>query len=253
MEPQTSNFSHTPAPRARRKPTVFGDGGGWMVFFFGIFGAFGVGIFYLCYILLAETLEIRERGIAVPGTVTRLEYKSDSDGGGAYYPEVTFATQDGMEYRFMNDSGSDPASFDVGEAVEVLYLPESPESAKINAFFSLWGGALICGVMGLIFGGIGLGGLIYGIRKRRMNGWLLAHGQRVEAKISHVEKPVGKQTHYTIHAQWLNEKDQKMYMFTSEGIAFNPEEFLRGTVEVLIDPADPSDYLMDISNLPETA
>lgn len=240
-----------PAGRRRWKPTVFGGDAKIMLIFFSIFGSAGLGLTYFTYTMLVDTRELKAHGIAAPGVVTRLEYRSDSDGGGAYYPEVTFTAQDGQEYRFMNNSGSDPASFDEGEAVQVLYPQENPQDARIDAFFSMWGGILICGFIGAVFACIGLGGLIYYLRKRRENAWLLGHGRRISAEVSQVEHPGDKQKNYYIHAQWLNPMDNKMYVFTSDPIPFNPEEYVGASVEVLINPDKPSIYAMDTGFLPE--
>lgn len=252
MEPQTSTSTQMrPAGRRQWKPTVFGGDAKIMLLFFSIFGAAGLGLTYFAYTMLTETLDLRARGTAVSGTVTRLEYRRDSDGDGAYYPEVTFTAQDGREFRFMNNSGSNPASFDEGETVGVLYPPENPQDARIDAFFSMWGGVLICGLIGAVFSCIGLGGLLYYVRKRRENAWLLGHGRRISAEVSQVEHPGDKEKSYYIHAQWLNPKDNKIYVFTSQPIPFNPEAYVGASVEVLINPDKPSTYAMDTGFLPE--
>ncbi len=233
-------------------PVVYG-GSRWLFVFFAIFGAFGIGILYFGYTLAQETLELKQHGISTTGRVEGLEYRSDSEGGGAYYPHVRFTAQDRQEYEFTNDNGSNPASFDVGEEVAVLYLPEAPHRASIDAFFSLWVGPIICGVMGLIFAGIGCGGFFYYIVKTRQNKRLLTQGRRIVADVAHIERPRDKQTYYAIHAQWHNPQDGKMYLFTSEPLAFDPEHYVEETIEILIDPHRPSRYVMDTSFLPKVA
>ena len=53
-----------------------------------------------------------------------------------------------------------------------------------------------------------------------------------------------------IVAQWHDQAAGKVYVFESDPIGFDPSEFLRGTVPVYVDPADPRRYLVDTSVLP---
>ncbi|MGA4844567.1 DUF3592 domain-containing protein [Streptomyces sp. G45] len=112
------------------------------------------------------------------GTVVALEWRSsggDSDGGTSRrtrgddeptaYPVVEFRTEDGTPTRFRDSTGSNPAAYEVGERVEVLYRADSPEDARIKGFLSLWLGPLILGGIGLVFTGIGAG-LAWARRRR---------------------------------------------------------------------------------------
>jgi hypothetical protein len=93
------------------------------------------------------------RTVAVEGRVTELA----GGGGGvgrrtsSYYPVVTFTTQDGRKVEFRSNMGSNPPAFRVGEIVRVRYLPDDPDSAGIEAFFSPWFLPLMFGGMGAIF------------------------------------------------------------------------------------------------------
>ncbi len=190
--------------------------------FFGMFAAFGLGLMYLTWYLADESLHYAEYGIRAAGVVTGLERRSDSDGT-TYYPEVRFTTDEGDVIEFVGNTGASPPAFDVDEAVEILYLPENPYDARIDAFFSMWGGALICGVLGGIFASIGLGFMGAAVRSRRREVWLRQHGHRMAVDISHVNEPEGKRRYYTIHAQWHNPRDGKMYLFKSAPLYFDPK------------------------------
>lgn len=50
----------------------------------------------------------------------------------------------------------------LGEEVELLYLPDDPQAAQVNNFFSLWGWIYIVGGFGIIFILIGVFLRIYG-------------------------------------------------------------------------------------------
>lgn len=100
--------------------------------------------------------------------MTALEYSRSRKGGGSYYPVVEFQTSEGKTVSFRSDVGSKPASYDVGEQVEVLYNPQYPTEAKLTGFWSLWRLAAIFAGLGSIFMAIGIGTMMIFIRQRRM-------------------------------------------------------------------------------------
>lgn len=73
-----------------------------------------------------------------------------------YCPRIGFVTADGRNVAFIANTCSRPASYDIGERVDVRYLRESPESAELIGLFATWGGAIICGLLGVVFSGVGL-------------------------------------------------------------------------------------------------
>lgn len=85
------------------------------------------------------------------GVVSGLE---NSDG--YYYPQVTYRTQHGAHFTFTGSMGSNPAYYDVGDRVAVLYNPTNVYDARINGRFSLWGTALIFSIIGAVFIAIAL-------------------------------------------------------------------------------------------------
>ncbi len=73
-----------------------------------------------------------------------------------YYPKIRFKDLTGHTFQFESNTGSNPASYSMGEKVTILYLQQDPHKAKIKGFFSLWGVPLILGFIGGIFFMIGL-------------------------------------------------------------------------------------------------
>ncbi|MGW5868593.1 DUF3592 domain-containing protein [Streptomyces sp. NPDC055239] len=99
-----------------------------------------------------------------PGTVVSLEWRNDIHGtsrkqrandGPTAYPVVEFTPADGTPRTFRGSAGSNPPSYDRGEQVEVLYLADSPEDARINGFASLWLLPVVLGGIGFVMAGIG--------------------------------------------------------------------------------------------------
>ena len=234
-----------------------------------IFGLVGLGVLYLCFYLYNDNRVFLATAKETDGEVVELISKRDSDGT-TYRPRVRYRPQGGYDMFFESSVSSNPPAFDVGEKVKVLYEPGNPQSAKINSFMSLWFGVLISGVLGLIFSAVGLGTLVHAIRKHKMYGWLEKYGQTITVKVNETYQRVAdKKTRNTngrtvyvksggddfwkINAQWQNPRDQKIYVFESEPIAFDPAEYVRETVNVRIDPNNPKRYRMDISFLPQRA
>jgi len=108
--------------------------GCWIIFanlFFAGFCLWGVYVGYISW-----TLE--QNGVAVVGTVVRLEKSSDSDGGCCVYsPVIEFAAND-QTYSFESNNASDPPAYNVGEQVPVIFDPADPATAQINKWSERW-------------------------------------------------------------------------------------------------------------------
>lgn len=93
--------------------------------------------------------------VTASGTLIDNEYRSHTDPEDsarvywAYYPVVSFTTAQGYLYIFTDGEGSDPPTYKVGEAVEVLYNPDDPRDATIHSWMSIWMGPLWITVIGL--------------------------------------------------------------------------------------------------------
>lgn len=71
-------------------------------------------------------------GDRADGVVTAIERNGDM-----YSPIVQFRVPGGS-LREVKDSGSGAPDFSVGDSVDVLYMPESPESFRLGTFDRLW-------------------------------------------------------------------------------------------------------------------
>jgi hypothetical protein len=97
------------------------------------------------------------------GTVVDLSY-----GGRSYDPVVEFTGPSGNTVRFTSWVGSNPPAWDVGEHVDVLYDPDNPRDAVIDAYWQKWFLPTLFGLIGTPFLllGIGLGVPVLVGRKR---------------------------------------------------------------------------------------
>ena len=118
------------------------------------------------YLLYDDMREFIATAAVAQGTVVSLRVSESSDSV-TYSPVFRFSVPDGREIEVVSSSGSNPPNYSPGEAVEVLYLPDDPYTARINGFFSLWGGVAIVGGLGAIFFAVGAALFVWAIVERR--------------------------------------------------------------------------------------
>ena len=71
-----------------------------------------------------------------------------------YYPVVEYVSNDGKRHTVQLSEGSNPASYEVGDEVTVLYEPEHPMDVRIKSFDSsalMWVLPGITGILGIVF------------------------------------------------------------------------------------------------------
>lgn len=235
-----------------------------------VFGVVGAGLLVGALFAVQNTRSFLGEAVSGDGTVMDLvESRSSSDTGDrySYAPVVRFVTDRGETVTFTSSVSSNPPSYHVGEAVDVLYSPAEPQRARIHDWFSLWGLASILGVMGTVFSTVGIGLVVAGGRSSRGRRGsrdaragrprveLRSHGALVEADVQEVQSgdglPAGT---YRIVAQWLNPDTHELHLFTSEDIPFDPTRHMTSDkIKVYIAPDDPRQHYMDISFLPRMA
>ncbi len=231
----------------------------------------GIGMLVLAAGLHIKTVNFLSIAKKAEGQVVELVEKRSDKGGYSYAPRIRFKGSSGTDVFFVSSTSSNPASYSVGEVVTVLYDPKNDTQANIDSFFSLWGGELIAGLLGVIFTGIGGASVIMHIKQRRMYQWLERFGQTISARLLDVEKVSGGSTrrsrtgnrtltasrrqrsYWLIRAQWQNPRDQIIYQFVSDAVYFDPSEYVKDTLNVRIDPENPKRYRIDIGFLPRMA
>lgn len=111
-----------------------------------IFSAVGLILLGATVFIYINTAEFIKASATAEGVVVHVERVDD-----VYYPTVRFQTSDNKNIEFRSSTGSNPPSHSVGDNAEVMYSSDDPYNARINTFFSLWFGALLTGVIGLVF------------------------------------------------------------------------------------------------------
>jgi hypothetical protein len=222
-----------------------------------IFGSIGLAMLIIAAILVGNSQSFSEKATRAAGVVVELDPSYSSDGT-TYAPIVRFLTTEEQEVVFRSSVSSSPPSYEVGEQVEVLYDPANPDDAVIDSVWQVYLAPMIVGFVGGVFfliGGGMLGGLLIARRRRER---LQAIGHRVTANVTDVylntSLEINGRNPYVITAQWDNPDTGRVHVFKSDSIWFDPSAYLAGgTIDVLIDPADPSKYHVDTAFLPEMA
>ncbi len=216
-----------------------------------------IGFLMICGAILMtlNTYKFLDEAALGTGEVTGL-VESHSDNSVTYSPVVEFQTLEGNTLVFESSFSSSPPAYDIGEKVEVYYLPSLPDSAKLNGFFSLWGGGLILGIIGSVFFTIGAGIILYGILQNRKALYLKEHGIPVQSAYKGVEintrLEVNGRNPYIIVSEWLNKETGKLHIFKSKNLWFDPSDHITSSdITVYINKNKPGKYHLDTSFLPE--
>jgi hypothetical protein len=101
--------------------------------------------------------------IPAEGRVVALETRERPGKQSTYRPIVEFVSETGQSVRFTDSTGSNPPAHRVGDTVEVLYDPATPEFAMVNSFFNIHGVSLIPLIVGGAFTLFGAVALVSGI------------------------------------------------------------------------------------------
>jgi hypothetical protein len=229
-----------------------------------VFGIIGLGLLIGDCFFYSSTQKFISKAKSAQGTVTDLIYKrsssssSSSSNSGSYFPVIQFQDEKGEQVVFQSSTGSNPPSYSVGQAVEILFDPANPQDARVNSFFSKWGGVFVMTLLGVVFFLIGAG--IFGARILfgRKKDWLKQNGQSIATEVQDIILNKGVQVNgrspFQIISQWKNPQTGAIHTFKSESIWYDPKQYITGkSINVLIDPANPKKYWMDISFLPKEA
>lgn len=222
------------------------------IFFFSIFATVGTLLGIAGGLIWWKSESLIARGIRTEGRVVRLFFN-----GSSATALIEYDTDWGETRSITTSISSSPSGYEVGEKVAVWYDPLHPERVQVDGL-ERWFLPLLFHGFFLVFGGIGWGGIVSQILKKRRRRWLLVNGitiqaGQVEVGRNHSIKMNGVSP-FVVRCQWHDSLSNKVYTFQSDPIWFDPSAYITGpTLPVLIDPRNPKNYFIDLSFLPEAA
>ena len=222
-----------------------------------LFTIIGLGMLAAALYWYQSIQSFTEKALLTEGTVVEL-VSSRSDDSYVYKPVVRFTTDQDEPIEFISDTGSNPPGFTVGETVGIFYLASDPQEAMINDFFSLWGGPLIVGGLGIIFFICGGSIFLVSLLNKRKEQYLKTNGLPIQTKFQSVEintsLTVNGRHPFRVFTQWQNPETSEIHVFKSNNLWFDPTEYITEEhITVLIERTNPKKYYVDLSFLPKIA
>ena len=225
---------------------------------FVIFFVAGLGLLIDGLNSVQHTRRLLQTTVELPGEVTDNVRRENPSGGRAvpwlFYPRLLIQTSQG-QVVVISGTGSAQPVYRVGEAVTVLYDPRQPDHSSVKSFTDLWGHSVILCGMGAISWLLGIVALVWMAVRDHRKKWLQRNGLRIQARITRVElnlsvKVRGKHP-FRIVCHWHDPDRNVTHVFHSADMWFSPRRYISGnTIEVLVDPNNPSRYAVDTSFLP---
>ena len=123
-----------------------------------VFALVGVGVLVGAGMSAHTAYQVSADGVIAQGEVVSLKRERSSGRRGSrtsYYPVFRFTAQDGREYRVKHNQGSNPPVWKKGEKVELIYLPDNPETAVPNTFWGKYAFLFILAIFGTAFSVMG--------------------------------------------------------------------------------------------------
>ncbi|BAV64834.1 hypothetical protein SCLO_1017940 [Sphingobium cloacae] len=222
----------------------------------GLFAAVGLIFLLFSAVLLQRDAGFSARAAKARGTVMELVRHVDRDRtqGISYTAVIGFADGSGQRREFSESVRSNPPRFSVGEDVSVLYDPARPSHAVVDDFWGRRGAMAIFLGLGAVFAALGTVLLVIDLKRGRTISRLLREGKPVEAGFLHVFRDKRITRHgdhpFRVVAQAMDPATGRLRRFESEAIWVDPTAQLAGrTLRVLLDPADPLRYHVDLSDI----
>jgi len=223
----------------------------------GLFTAMGVIFLIVSAVLFQRDTAFGEKAVKAQGTVTELirhverDHRTQSI---SYTAVINFLDEGGQRREFSESVRSNPPRFSQGDDVPVLYDPAHPAQAVVDDFWGRRGVMTIFFGLGAIFSALGSVLLVVDLRRRRKVSRLLQTGMPMDTDFLHVFRDTriarNGEHPFRVVSQALDPATGKLRRFESEAIWVDPTEQLAGRkLRVLLDPADPRHYHVDLSNI----
>jgi len=211
--------------------------------FFAIFAIAGLACGLAGFWLVKSRYDLMNDGIKTSGTVIDLNHSENT-----VAPIIGFNDEWGnsLVYNSSNYTSFDP--YKVGQKITLYYDPSDPENVTLEGD-GWWNWFPF--IFLFTHGGVGIGGLYWLEKKRRLHKWLQQSGHEIQARLTNIKETYNKGRYYTLQCEWSDPYTNTLYTFESESMSKNPSDLIApgSTLRVLIDPANPKRYWMDTAFL----
>jgi len=211
--------------------------------FFAIFAIAGLVCGAIGFSLVKSRYHLLNEGIKTTGTVIEFDHSKNS-----VAPVVEFNDEWGNAQVYRSSNYSSLGSYEIGQKVTLYYDPSKPEDATLDGE-GWWNWFPF--IFLVTHGGVGIGGLYWLEKKRRLQNWLQQSGHEVQAKFTGIKETYNKGRYYSVQCEWTDPYTNLLYTFESDSTSKDPTGLIAqgSTVRVLIDPNNPKRYWMDTAFL----
>jgi hypothetical protein len=202
------------------------------------------------YLYMEKKHFIAQANLATGKVIAQKEQKA-SKSGYEYAPTILFTSSQGRQHRFTPENYSKSYDYELGEHVEIYYLPGKPEETEIKSWVQ-WTPAWGMSFTGFVLLVLGITYLVKSIRAEKLYRWLVEHGKKITTQIHSIQEDPSQRlkeggTPYVIYTQWTDPQTKGVHIFKSECMWYNPSPFVPPTIEVLVDPANYKRYVVDLT------
>jgi hypothetical protein len=195
--------------------------------------------------MVIKTVSMKKNGVKVSGTVT------DRDTRGKGLPTITvvFTTKEDTEVTASTTKRNYAIN---GDKVDVWYDPKNPEKITFGDTIGYnMRGVVITGLLAVFLFYLFFRAVITEKKRARLK----SAGLKIslEYLVDRNDKfRMGDNNPWVIRARWTDSKTNRDYTFESDSYTIDPAPYLAGrlTVDVSVDPGNPSIYFMDTSFMP---
>lgn len=212
--------------------------------FFGIFSLVATILGVVAYINYKKTHKLLHEGVK---TTAMVEGSFTDNKGHTRYKLVYFDNQQNPHiYWLEKQSWTDPLNY--GEKIPVYYSANNPEESTgggIDAWFVTILLSAFFVVFGLI-GYIGLGKQLLSLnQKKHLREWGISITARIDDVYKNYSVSVNTECPYIIRCTYKSPVDNKVYIFHSDNIWFNPTPYLKDSIVVKVNPDNYTEYVVE--------
>lgn len=209
---------------------------------FLVFALVGLGMFIAGFVVMVKSHQFQKTAVEVPGTITKLLPRQDSDGDVHYTVLVTYS-YNGQSFDNV-PLGFYSSSMYEGKAITLLVDPQAPGhmTSKSGDVFTY----VLLLAMGAVFAAVGIIPLIVSLAGTRKRKKLMATGRQLHAAVEYTDinrsVTYNGRHPYIVYCTYLDPGTEITYRFKSKNLMRDPGYAPGDPIEVFVDPEDYSRY-----------